>query len=253
MKDTTYAILRKHYPEEAYLMVKEVSDTTGGRNRSLDFMILGLWPSRGIHLTGIEVKTWRADFLKELKNPEKQELHFKYCDFFYLLTDEEGVAKPEEIPSTWGWIHIDMKGKLKIMKEAPKLQPFVLTRNFLAAMMRRACDKKGWIRQSEIADKLKEKVEHGRELERQNRHHAEQQLKELREQLKIFTDTTGLTIGSGYDWKWNGKRLGEMVKYVIEKKPEDLQNQLHQIKNQAEKIFKAAEEGLTIEPITVNP
>mgnify|MGYP000731094661 CR=1 FL=1 len=44
-----------------------------------------------------------------------------YCDFFYLFTTDEKVAKLEEIPENWGWM-TERGGKIFILKKAPKLK-----------------------------------------------------------------------------------------------------------------------------------
>lgn len=125
-KLTPWEVLRFKFPAQEYVLIEEVSDASGfSRSRSLDYMLVNLWNSRGLAITGIEKKTNRGDWLKELKNPAKQENHFKYCDYFYLLTDKDGVAKIEEIPPNWGWYHINGSGILKTMKVAPQYLPIV--------------------------------------------------------------------------------------------------------------------------------
>lgn len=69
---TAYSVLRAKYPETECVLMQEVSDASGHtRSRSLDFMVVNLWNSRGLSVIGIEKKTNLGDWLKELKNPAK--------------------------------------------------------------------------------------------------------------------------------------------------------------------------------------
>lgn len=248
MKETTEQILRRKFPETQYALLEEVSDKAGfSRSRSADFLVVGLWPSRGLHLTGIERKSWRGDWLGELKKPEKQENHFQYCDFFYLLTDNEGVAKIEEIPSTWGWMHIDMKGKLNVMKDAPKIEPKSLSRHFLAAMLKRATGKQGWVRTEDIEDKIKAAKEAGKVDGEFSTRRLREDFGEIQKRIKLFEETTGIHIGDKYDWKWSDtKKIGEFVKFLLESDPAQLLTQLKNIKNQAERIVEQTDRGITL-------
>lgn len=162
-KATAWQVLRNKFPAEEYVLIAEVSDASGfSRSRSLDFMLINLWQSRGLAVTGIERKSNRGDWLKEIKNPAKQENHFKYCDYFYLLTDKEGVAKLEEIPANWGWYHINEKGMLKTLKAAPKLSSIPIERSLLCAMLRRADDKRDYVHKDNLEEQIATRAEQNR-------------------------------------------------------------------------------------------
>lgn len=248
MKETTEQILRHKFPEREYALLEEVSDKAGySRNRSADFILMGLWPSRGLHLTGIERKSWRNDWLSELKKPEKQENHFQYCDFFFLLTDNEGVAKIEEIPVTWGWMHIDMKGKLSVIKDAPKIECKPVSRHFLAAMLKRATGKEGWIRKEDIEDKIKSAKESGKIDGEYSVRKLKEDFADLQKRIKTFEETTGINIGNQYDWKWSDtKKIGECVKFLIDNNPDKLIGQIKNIKSQAERIITETDKGILL-------
>lgn len=248
MKETTEKIIRRKFPEREYALLEEVSDKAGfSRSRSADFIVVGLWPSRGLHITGIERKSWRGDWLGELKKPEKQENHFQYCDFFYLLTDNEGVAKLEEIPSTWGWMHIDMDGKFKIMKEAPKNEPHPVSKHFLAAMLKRATGKQGWTRDEDIEDRINSAKETGKVDGEYRIRQSQKDLDELRSRVKLFETTTGIKIDAENNWKWRDtKKVGELVNFLLESDPKQLEDKLKSIKTQAELIINQSEIGISL-------
>lgn len=66
---------------EGYAWFYQVSNGTGwhGRKRFADALVLSCWPSRGINLSGIEVKVSRSDWRRELDIPEKAEAIAKWC------------------------------------------------------------------------------------------------------------------------------------------------------------------------------
>lgn len=154
-----WSILRAKYPENEYVLMEEVSNAAGfNRSNSADYIAVNLWPSRGLAINGIELKSFRSDWLRELKKPDKAESIFQYCDYFWLLTTDETIAKLEEIPVTWGWMTV--KGcKIKVLKDAPKLTPAQLSKGFLISMLRRAADKTSFVHKDSIEDKIKQHVE----------------------------------------------------------------------------------------------
>jgi hypothetical protein len=243
-KPTSYQVLRNKFPENECVLICEVFDASGfSRSRSLDYMLVNLWQSRGLSVTGIEEKSNRSDWLRELKNPQKQENHFKYCDYFYLLTDKEGVAKLEEIPETWGWYHINDKSILKTMKQAPKLPSQPVERSLLCAMLRRAADKTGFTHKDVIEERVAEKIKaglsgHNAMLERKAAEHDE-----LLRKIKLFENETGLDIQ--YNWDDRLKNIGMTVNMILEKGligyVDQLERAVPQLKNLEDHIKKKIE------------
>jgi hypothetical protein len=122
---------------EQYAVLFEVRNGTAWRaNRSVDAVVMGLWPSLGMDLMGMEIKVSRSDWLHEYRNPGKASEVFDYFDKWWLVAPAN-VAKMEEIPEPWGWL-VPENGKLRKVRDAatnPKVKP--ADRNFLAALMRR--------------------------------------------------------------------------------------------------------------------
>lgn len=135
-----YGALSMTYPEPVYAVLPGVANATGSNaRRTLDALIMGLWPSRGIHLHGVEIKCQRGDVLRELKDPEKQEIHYRYCDYFWLAVGRADIVSDDEVPENWGLLipSPKKKGRLQVRKQAPKLDPVPIERSFLAAILRR--------------------------------------------------------------------------------------------------------------------
>lgn len=234
MSDSLFQILSGHYPASQYALLEEVSYAAGfSRSNSCDYMAIGLWPSRGLHLTGIEVKSFRGDWLRELKNPKKAENHFKYCDFWYLLTTEESVAKLEEIPATWGWKTVSGK-KIRTMKEAPIQKPEALDRSFLAALLKRAAQvKDGYIRRDSVEDRLEQAREKGKESANRDHQYEIERHNELRKHIEDFEEKSGIKITS-----WDRGKIASAVKFIVDGGLDQQQAQLYGLRETAKKVIE---------------
>jgi hypothetical protein len=240
-KLSTLEVLRMRYPATEAVVIQEVSDASGhARSRSLDFMVINLWVSRGLSIIGIEKKSNRGDWLKEIKNPKKQENHFKYCDRFYLLTDREGVAKLDEIPDCWGWYHITEKGQLKTMKQAPKLEPIQVERSFLCAMIRRAGDKTGYVPEINLKEIIQQRVD----IEvRQKTNSIDAQVKELESLRKVvaeFEEAAGFSIVRPWGWgdSWP-KKAGTMMRQMVNNGVESYIDRYEHMEASAKKLHES--------------
>lgn len=131
------AALRKRYAAPEFALFEEVRNGTGGYGtRSADAVAMGLWPSRGIEIHGIEIKVRRSDWLSELKNPQKADEIAQYCDRWWLAVGDETVVKSGELPATWGLVVL--RGDVLVQRiEAPALSPIPPSRMFIAALLRR--------------------------------------------------------------------------------------------------------------------
>ncbi|HLY04872.1 MAG TPA: hypothetical protein VKR31_03905 [Rhizomicrobium sp.] len=130
--------LRAHFPHPEYGTLYEVAQGTGwASNRRIDALVMSLWPSRGLHLYGIEIKVDRGDWRRELANPAKAEELAAFCDFFYVAAPR-GVVPAEELPENWGLLECHESG-VRRAKIAAKLEaPKNASRMFLAALFRAA-------------------------------------------------------------------------------------------------------------------
>jgi len=231
MKNNTIDILLKRYPAGEYALMAEVRDAAGfGASRSADFLAMSLWPSRGLDMIGIERKSYRNDWLKELKTPAKAENIYQYCDRWYLLTDNENVAKIEEIPATWGWMHINPDGKLKVLKEAPLIKPIPVSKSFLACLLKRAASKDGWVTLESINDKIEAAKKAGEESNNYQHKKISSDYDQLRKTVEQFELATGINLLNRH-WSIDGKKTGEAVKFVLDGGLEGIKKQMESIKN----------------------
>ena len=205
-----FQALRPFYPAREYALLPQVADGTGaGTSRHCDALALSLWPSRGLHLSGFEMKSYRGDWLRELKNPAKAEEIAKFCNYWWIVAGGPFV-KAEELPPTWGlMIWDDTKTRLTKIKAAPFREVERPDLPFLAATLRKAQD----VMTPSTA--LAEAREEGRVAgQKQGEDRAKYDLenyRKLKEQVKAFEKASGIEIGG-----WcNGKDIGEAVNQVL--------------------------------------
>ncbi len=131
------ALLRKRYTHPEWALCFEVANATGaGARRYADAVAMNLFPSRGLSLHGFEIKTSKSDFRSEIDNPEKSVPVQQYCDYWWIVAPAHAVDE-SLLPETWGWLRVDGT-KLVQVKAAPYLEAKPVTREFMAALVRRA-------------------------------------------------------------------------------------------------------------------
>jgi hypothetical protein len=184
----------------------EVGNGTGSNcRRHADMVAMGLWPSRGLFLEGIEIKVSRSDWLSELRAPEKADAVGKFCDFWWLAIGDPSIVHEGELPANWGLLVLDGE-KLKLAKQATKLEAAPLDRTFVAALLRRAAEAQDRIRQDALSEGREKGLADAPKNAERDRTSAEDDLATLRESVNAFERKSGLKID-----EWNGGRLGDVV------------------------------------------
>ena len=131
------AALTLRYPTGSHALLWEVANGTGThQKRFADAVAIGLWPSHGHEIEGIEIKISRGDWLNELKQPEKSQEVYQYCNRWWLAAPK-GMVEVDELPQTWGLLEL-VTDTIRVKKRAPALTPSVLNINFVAALIRRS-------------------------------------------------------------------------------------------------------------------
>lgn len=136
-----YGALKRRYPAPQYAVLPGVHDATGwkGGKQQLDAVVMSLWPSRGLTLYAVEIKVHRSDWLRELKQPEKQERLFQFFDGFLVAVGDANIVKSDELPRGWGLLVPHGKSmRVEVEPKHHKNKP--ITREFLAAILRRAAE-----------------------------------------------------------------------------------------------------------------
>ncbi len=126
-----------------YVYAAGVRNAAGwSATRTADFIALDTWESGHLHLYGHEIKCSRADWLSELKDPDKAEAFKKFVNYWYLVVSDKSIVKDGELPDDWGLMALDGRGLVTI-KKAPLLtaqNPLrtydALPRSFTTAFLR---------------------------------------------------------------------------------------------------------------------
>lgn len=179
-----------------YIALTQVASSTGGANNIADVMVLGAWHSSGNYLEGFEVKVSRADWLNEVKNPEKCKPTKQYCDKWWLVIADQNMVKPGELPEDWGMMAV-VDGELKIIKKAPIIESIPMTHDFVASLLR--TDARGNIPLDVHNDQMKD-YKRDVEAEYKKRYAGLLQfVKDLNTELGIKLENSG-SAGREDDW-----------------------------------------------------
>lgn len=238
-----WTALRERFPSPEYAYLEEVRNSTGFARtvRTADALVMGLWPSRGLELHGIEVKVSRSDWLREKKTPEKAEEIARYCDRWWLAVRDPEIIKEGELPPTWGLLA--PKGKKLVAKvEAPKLTPVPLDRVFLAAILRQAAESN--VPRAEFDKAVFERVESAnkqhQEAEERVTKRLQEEIAQLQQSIRAFETASGVTIS-----RWTGsQRIGEAVRLVLDGGLKAKQRQLEHLADEAERLAQGIRAGL---------
>lgn len=228
------AALRARFIAPEWSLFFEVADATGSRqSRWADAVAMNLYPSRGLELHGFEIKVSRSDWLRELKDPTKSAPVQRYCNRWWIICPD-GVIKPGELPPTWGHYEVKPGGAIRQVVAAPKLEAEAVTKEFMAALVRRA----GAVDEEEVRSTVRAEVERQRandrdSIEREVKSRSSEADRAI-EQLKEIVEF------AGQDYKrWiNSKEIGQAVKYVLDTGVLNTYSGIGHLRNLAAKFAK---------------
>jgi hypothetical protein len=232
-------LLRNRYSPPEYAFLPQVRNQTGYSRqiRTADALVMSLYPSRGLYLSGFEIKVNRGDFVNEIKYPDKAEDIAKYCDFWWIAAPKE-IVKIEELPINWGLI-IPFGQTMKIIKPAiinPEITK--IDRVFFAGILRKV--QETITPEAELRKAKKEGEEIGSAREKTYCKYQLEELTDLKKCIKEFEDSSGL-----YFNKWSGtKELGYAVKLVMNGEYLNLKNQLENLLKKSKQISEDIEKNL---------
>lgn len=233
--------LRNKYDDDgySYAFLEQVGNDTGWKcNRHADAIAVSLWKSRGLAITGFEVKVSRTDWLKELKNPGKAEPIAQYCHQWYLVVGDESIVNLGELPMNWGLMIPHTKTSLKVVKTAViNKNPKPINMSFLCAILRQAT--------TQITEKSKLLGEYNRgfgEGRQDTKNEIENRLEwekkrvaGLEQKISEFEESSGFKITEC--WK-QPKQVGEAVRMVLNG---DYLKELHSLERLHERAIDIAD------------
>lgn len=111
------------YGARRYAVADHVPLVSLGAARICDFLAIDCWQGRDIYpLHGFEIKSSRADWLTELRAPDKAEAFKRYCHRWWLVVSDARIVRDGELPEGWGLLAV-AGDRLRQVKAAPKLHP----------------------------------------------------------------------------------------------------------------------------------
>lgn len=228
--------LRKHYPPAEFALLPQVGNSTGfGTNRHADAIALGLWPSRGMHLHGFEIKSYRGDWKRELENPAKAEEIAAFCNHWWIVAAHDNIVK-DDLPAGWGLFVYDAEAKsLTKKKAAPFREGKAVDLGFIAAMLRRA--QEVVTPDGLIAAARAEGLEAGKKHKAEREAWELEGLRTLKEKVLKFQKASGIQIDTYRDVE----SIGEAVNQVLNGSVHRQRNELLRVARIVLKEFEKAE------------
>lgn len=219
------ALLRRKYCAPEWFFLPHVRNGSGftAVPRTMDALAISLWPSRGLDMLGFEVKTYRADWLRELRDPAKAEAFNDFVDYWWVVS-QPGIILFNEVPRTWGFLEVSPSKKLRVKKlpvadrnRGGKLNfPAGFHRGFLAAILQRFEGR--FVPKEQIEVKLQAARDQGRSEGLDQMKFKEQDFDDLKKMVKEFEQASGITIDRYDDVKT--VKLGRLLRTFLEKGPE---------------------------------
>lgn len=234
--DRLMTMLAARHSGNAWVFMSQVPDGTGmAKQRTADALAMSLWPSRGIHLHGFEVKVSRGDWLRELKTPEKAESIAQHCHYWWIVVPDDTIVKDGELPTPWGLL-MPRGTAIATKKQAVLREPVAPTWEFIAGVFRAAS--RDMVPTSSIAAIREEAynsgVENGkRQVPRDAESHAR-----LRTQVDEFEKASGIRIG---EWA-HGKEMGEAVKVLMRGGAHQLRRAAASVRGDAQRLLAVCDE-----------
>ncbi len=218
------------FPPPAFVLLPQVRNQTGfdRRVRTIDALAVSVFPSRGLHFIGIEIKVTKYDWRRELANPEKADSIQKYCRHWYVAAPE-GVVPEAEVPETWGLIEVKDRSA-KIARKAPALEPTVPDARFVCAVLRAATS--AMVPAAAVQDRINMAVKAALD---QHRGHERYELNNLRNIVEEFEKKSGVAIRNN----WNIGEIGEAVRMLVESGAVRCAERIAELRAMAECILDA--------------
>lgn len=230
-------LIKEKFPEPTYAFLSQVRNGTGFSKlpRTADAIAMCLYPSRGLHLHGFEIKVYRNDWLNELKNPDKAEEISQFCDFWWIVACPE-VVNVIEVPVNWGLMSAGKS--LKVIKEAKLLTVKPIDKLFLAAILRRA--QSMITPEAKLLKAFKDGQEAGMKYKDETFKSAYEKHQLLIKEIETFEKASGVRIGQYH----NNEQIGKAVYQVLHGEHVKVKQRLEQLLYLSEEITKHIKEEL---------
>jgi hypothetical protein len=215
--------IRKMFSDGGYVTLSQVRNGTGFSKspRTADMLAVSTWPSRGLHVEGIEIKVSRGDLQRELKKPEKSDDIARYCKHWWLAIPQD-LDVGALIPSAWGVISVNEKLKAKVTRQASGLKAVKMDDLFVCSVLRNFSQ--NYIPISEVQPRVKAAIEEERRRIESSRSHRDT---EQNSAIQVFKQHSGIDLMEARSWEVGN--IGDAVKLITElrgRPAEDIQRSI---------------------------
>lgn len=205
-----------YFEKAGCVTVSQVRNGTGyarSTTRTADMLAISTWPSRGLYCDGIEIKVSRGDLRKELSQPEKADEIAQYCHHWWVIGPQKLLTPDMQFPKNWGYMAVDAKLRVKVVKQAASLKPKSMDLLFVCAVMRSF--HKQYVSKAWVAELVKQEVT---KTTTQNAGYHERQAKTVIENAKQFHTLTGIDLlhNDGCRLRYDLKDVGDCVNQLVE-------------------------------------
>ncbi len=230
--------LRIRYQPPEWVTLAEVQPECGFMNkpRRTDLLAISTFPSRGLRMAGFELKSSRADVLRELGEPEKAEAMQRFCHLWYLVVGRSDLCGLDELPPKWGLIVPHGTG-LRVKKNAEVLEPENWPAILTHGLIRKAHG-------STIEDLERKKIRDETWAQAQQANsYSMKRLDELEERVRIFQQVSGISI-STWVKEETVKEQAALLRTVLRGGLEGYRRQARQLAEDVERVGRELRKAL---------
>lgn len=134
-----YTAVRQGTIADRWVRAEHVPSRLGHNvKRVADFIAADKYPGipygTALAFHGHEVKVSRADWLTELRDPEKAEAFRPYMHHWWLVVPDASIVRAGELPEGWG-LMVQSGSKLRTKVAAPRLTPDPMPTDLVVSLM----------------------------------------------------------------------------------------------------------------------
>jgi len=212
------AIGRRCSLDKGWVVLHEVSNNRASRRA--DVVAVSTWGNP--YLVGFEIKTSRADWLRETEDPGKREWIEKVCRFRWIVAPT-GIVQPAELHHGWGLLERRGDGLRRVVaapsNEVPVIEKWAARQFYLQALALADRDRQiGEMRGLLNEEERKAKVEGERaEILRFQMEVSEQRNKAKEEQREIEACWRALCGACGMEYRWEKRAPRIPLHEIVQK------------------------------------
>jgi hypothetical protein len=214
--DRRYAQGQPGTAGEQWITLREARSGAGlqGNNRQCDFLAINTWHSKGLQVIGHEIKVSRADWRKELEQPEKAESFARYCRRWFVVAPYKLASQIQhEVPPAWGLLGVQPNRTVELIP-APARQPEQIPDSWWIGWMAQLDRKEKRDNQARVQREVSAAVDQARRQwearEGRGQVRADEAAVALREKVTEFTSRTGIDINRA--WAPHADKMGMLWK-----------------------------------------